>query len=291
LIQKHEFEILILFDNTTTMASITAPDIPPNACQYLLPHQNMSVMEFLKFRLPIVQSSTSFAKPEQYFLTEAPTTIDLQDIQHLPMPPHSVVKSLAKVIPGIQYQSIQCPHVSTTDGIQYPLWIVQYWVELISICRICQKWAKADKSLQKQSKPHHGIPASDTGLIQDVYNTLSCIPWGRKIRGFSASIRTEYLTAYATTEWLNDEHITHMLDLLRCDVIQEGLSLSVEVELIWFIPKLIEGYSNQEKYSLHRSYRWIHRQGQALGTGAYEQVVSIGNIGRNHWIALVVDFT
>jgi hypothetical protein len=100
LIQKHEFEILILFDNTTTMASITAPDIPSDACQYLLSHQNMSVMEFLKFRLPMVQSSILFANPKQYFLTEALTTIDLQDIQHLSMPPYSVVKSLAKVIPG-----------------------------------------------------------------------------------------------------------------------------------------------------------------------------------------------
>jgi hypothetical protein len=173
---------------------------------------------------------------------------------------------------------------------RYPLWIIQYWVELISIRRIRQKWAKADESLQKQTKPRHGIPASETGLIQDVYNVLSCIPWGRKIRGFSASVGTEYLAAYATTEWLNDEHITHMLDLLRCDVIWEGLSQSVEVESVWFIPKLMEGYSDQEKYSLHRSYCWIRGQGQALGTGAREQVVSIGNVGKNHWIALVMDF-
>jgi hypothetical protein len=73
-----------------------------------------------------------------------------------------------------------------------------------------------------------------------------------------------------------------MLDLLHCGVIWERLSSSVEVESIWFIPKLIEGYSDQEKYSLHRSYCWICRQGQAFGTGACEQVVSIGNASRNH---------
>ncbi|KIL67421.1 hypothetical protein M378DRAFT_74122, partial [Amanita muscaria Koide BX008] len=170
---------------------------------------------------------------------------------------------------------------------QYPLWIIQYWVELISIRRIRQKWAKADESLQKQSKRRHGDP----GVVRDVYNALSCLPWSGKIRGFSTSVGTEYLAAYATTEWLNDEHITHMLDLLRCDVIREGLSESVEVESVWFLLKLKEGYSDQEKYTSHQSYRWIRRQGQALGTGTCEQLVSIGNDGENHWIALVMDFT
>jgi hypothetical protein len=275
------------------MALITGTKIPPDAHQYLLPHPDMSVMEFLKFRMPMIQPSTSFTKPEQYFLAEAPNTIDLQVIQCLPMPPHSVVESLARsmaVGAVTQYQSIQCPHVSTAEGVKYPLWIVQYWVELISIRSIHLKWLKADESLQKQSKPHHGIPAPDPRLIRDVYNALSCIPWNRHIQGFSTSVGTEYLTTYATTEWLNDEHITHMLDLLRCDVIREGLSQSVEVESIWFLSKLKEGFRDQEKYTSHKSYRWIRGQGQALGTGTRGQLVLIGNVGGNHWISLVMDF-
>lgn len=81
-----------------------------------------------------------------------------------------------------------------------------------------------------------------------------------------------------------------MLDLLRRDITREGLSQSVEVESIWFIPKLKAGYSDQERYISHRSYRWIRGQGQALGTGARKQLVLIGNVGENHWIALVLDF-
>ena len=250
------------------MALIAGSKIPPDAHKYLLPHQDMSIMEFLKFKVPMIQpASTSFTKPEQYFLTGAPNTVDLHDIQHLPTPPYNVIESLARsmsesvTVTGTQYQSIQCPHVSKAEGTQYPLWIIQYWVELIPIHKIRQKWLKADESLQKQSKPHHGIPASDPGLIRNVYNALSCIPWNRNIQGFSASVGTEYLAAYTTTEWLNDEHITHMLDLLRCDVIREGLSQSVEVESIWFLQKLKEGYCDQEKYMSHKSYHWIRGQG------------------------------
>ena len=271
------------------MSSIADSKIPPDAHQYLLPHQDMSVMEFIKFKVPMIQPSTSFTKPEQYFLTGAPNTNDLNDIQHLPMPPHSVIESLAKSMPVAKYQSIQCPHVSTAEGVQYPLWIIRYWVELISLRNIRQKWLKADKSLQKQSKPRKGIPATDHGLIRNVYSALSCIPWNRNIQGFSASVGTEYLAAYATTEWLKDEHITQMLDLLRCDIIREGLSQSVEVETIWFLPKLKHGYRDQEGYASHTSYRWIHAQGQALSTGSRSQLAMIGNIGGNHWISLVID--
>ena len=81
------------------MASIAGSKIPPDAHQYLLPHQDMSVMEFLKFKMPMMQPSTSFTKPEQYFLTGAPNTIDLHNIQHLPMPPHGVAESLARSMP------------------------------------------------------------------------------------------------------------------------------------------------------------------------------------------------
>ena len=275
------------------MAPIAGSKIPPDAHQYLLPHQDMSVMEFMKFRVPMIQLSTSFTKPEQYFVTGAPNNIDLDNIRHLPMPPQSVIESLARSmpVPVAQYQSIQCPHVSTAEGMKYPLWIIQYWVELIPIRRIRQRWLIADESLQKQSKPCHGISATDLGLIRNVYSALSCIPWNRDIQGFSASVGTEFLAAYATTEWLNDEHITHMLDLLRGDVIREGLSQIVEVGSIWFLPKLKQGYCDQEGYTSYGSYRWIRAHGQALGTGARSQLALIGNIGGNHWIALVIDVT
>lgn len=271
------------------MALIASSKIPPDAQKYLLPHHDMSVMEFLKFKVPMIQPSTSFTKPEQYFLIGPPNTFDLHDIQHLPMPPQNIVESLARSMSVTQYQSVQCPHVSKAEGAQYPLWIIQYWVELIPIRKIRQKWLNADESLQKQSKPRRGIPASDPGLIRNVYNALSCMPWNRNLQGFSASIGTEYLAAYTTTEWLNDEHITHMLDLLRCDVIREGLSPSVEVESIWFLKKLREGHHDQEKYMSHCSFGWIRGQGQAIGTGARSQLALIGNVGGNHWISLIID--
>jgi hypothetical protein len=125
--------------------------------------------------------ATSFAKPEQYLLTSMLNTTDLQDIQHLPTPPYIVVESLAKTMDGTKWKSIQCPHVGMANDKRYPLWIISYWVKSIPIRTIRQKWAKADEALQRQSKLHHGIPASNPGLIRDVYNNLSCIPWGRYI--------------------------------------------------------------------------------------------------------------
>ena len=81
-----------------------------------------------------------------------------------------------------------------------------------------------------------------------------------------------------------------MLDLLWCNVIQEGLSQNVEVESIWFLPKLRERYCDQEKYKSHAVFCWIHKQGQALGTSACSQLALIGNVGGNHWISVVINF-
>ena len=83
------------------------------------------------------------------------------------------------------------------------------------------------------------------------------------------SILTHYLANYVTTEWMCDEHISQILDLLQ-HVIQEGLSKTIEIESMWFLPMLRRGYKDQEEYMTHTSYQWLHGQGQAFGTGAHE---------------------
>ena len=87
-----------------------------------------------------------------------------------------------------------------------------------------------------------------------------------------------------------DEYISQMLDLLQQDVIQEGLSKTIEIKSMWFLPMLRRGYKDQEEYMTHTSYRWLRGQGQAFGTGAHERLAFIGLVGGNHWVLVVIDF-
>jgi len=70
----------------------------------------------------------------------------------------------------------------------------------------------------------------------------------------------------------------------------EGV-LSVAVEGTWFFDKIKEGEKNPDEYGTHKSFRWPHQQGHALITGIREQIGFLINLNRNHWVAVVLDFT
>jgi hypothetical protein len=148
-----------------------------------------------------------------------------------------------------------------------------------------------NESLRMQNQSQEGVSgASDPALVRKVYEALSTVSWTENIQGFSVSIPTHYLADYTTKEWMTDEHITQMLDLLQQDVIQAGLSKTIEIKSVWFLTMLRKGYEEQEQYMTHTSYRWLRALGQAFGTGTREQLAFIGLIGGNHWIAVVIDF-
>lgn len=153
---------------------------------------------------------------------------DLQAIQHLPMPPHSVVKSLATSIAETQYQSIlvsSCQHSrrSAIPSMDHSV-LGRVNPHLQNSPEIGESRWVTPETEQDSSWDTHIRPQTHLWRLQ------CSVVWNRKIQGFSTSVGTEYLAAYATIEWLNNEHMTHMLDLLRCDVIWQGLSQRVEVE-------------------------------------------------------------
>jgi hypothetical protein len=189
-------------------------DIPPNIREQILPKPNLSILELLNLDLPTFKPTMTFTHPDQYFAPDEPNTTDPEEIRSLLTPPGFVVKALLEALSTTAAESVHCPHISTAKGQQFPLWIVQYWAELVEMREIRQKWAKAEEFLQKQSRMQKGVTTSHTGLIRKVYDGLSCIEWSGTIHGTSAKVGTHYLATYATHDWLTDEHETQMLDLL-----------------------------------------------------------------------------
>jgi hypothetical protein len=285
---------IAIYKNFTLCHTTMPPGlhIPPNFKDQILPKHDLSILEFLKFDLPPFKPTTPFTNPDQYFTPDMPNTTDLEEIRLLLTPPSSVIKALSEAlqIDTSAAKSVKCPHISTINEQRFPLWIVQYWAELVKIREIRQKWVNAEMSLAWQTHPQKGVAAPHTALIRKVYDGLSCIAWAGTIRGFSASIGTHYLATYATRDWLTDEHESQMLDLLRYDVLREGSGEHAEIESIFFLSKLQDAYRDQENYGTHIRHRWIRGQGQALSTGTREQLVILANIGDNHWIALILDF-
>ncbi|KDR65394.1 hypothetical protein GALMADRAFT_26651, partial [Galerina marginata CBS 339.88] len=131
------------------------------------------------------------------------------------------------------------------------------------------------------------------GLMTRVYNALACISWAGDINGFSASISTDHLTTYLTKEWLSDEHENQMLYLIQQEVSRERRDDGINVCDTFFIKRLtdlLQDANGPNQYTTATEYAWLRERGQEFATGVLDTMVTIANIGDNHWIALVVDF-
>ncbi|KAH9955393.1 hypothetical protein BGW80DRAFT_1188781, partial [Lactifluus volemus] len=172
------------------------------------------------------------------------------------------------------------------------MWTLSYWVQVFHLRPLKKKWLDAEESLQKQS--HSKQRTDDTkGLVSQVQNALACISWAGDIKGFSASISTVHLTTYLTREWLTDEHENQMLYLLRQEVSRGRREDGISVCDTFFMKRLIDLQQDADgpnHYATRANYAWLREKGQELATGVLDMLVTIANIGSNHWVAVVIDF-
>lgn len=267
------------------------PQIPPEIQQCILPNKDSSVTTFLKFRLPAAARTAdgSFNQSQKLLSNLIPTITDIEDICAIPTPPLAIVNKLIKAPELSESQSIHAPELTTH---RLPLWIISYWIQVFHLRPLKKKWLDAEEALHKQEHGK-GHTIETKGLINRVYNALACISWAGNINGFSASISTDHLATYLTKDWFSDEHENQMLYLLKQEVSREKRDNGIDVCDTFFMKRLIDllrdvGGSN--RYATATNYAWLRERGQELATGVLDTMVTLANIGENHWIALIVDF-
>jgi hypothetical protein len=270
------------------------PQIPPEIHKAILPDEDLSILDILKFPLPAVARSITGPYQVQNFLSHLiPTVTTINEIQVIPTPPLTVLDELVRSPDLSVSQSVLCSHMRGLGSTErLPIWILSYWIQVSQLRPLKKKWLDADESLQKQeySKQH----TDDTKvMIKQVYNALACISWASNIQGFSASITTDHLATYLTKGWFSDEHENQMLYLLRQEVRRERGDDGIDICDTFFIKKLVDLHQDAggpERYATAPAYAWLRAKGQELATGVLEMLATIANIGDNHWIALVIDF-
>ena len=194
------------------------PNIPPDIRAEILPDKNLSVIDFLKFPLPISTCSL-ITDPQEYFSHLSPTITSIDKIKSIPTPPATVLTELIRSPDVTSSQSVLCPHAVGLPGERLPIWILDYWNQVTHIRPLKVKWGTAKDNLQIQ---RHNTATQDTkSLIIQVYNMLACLAWSVDIKGFWASITTDYLALYFTKEWFSDEQENQMLYLLQQQVLRE----------------------------------------------------------------------
>lgn len=261
-------------------------EIPPDIRQKILPNENLSILDFLQFSLPVV-ARTPITNGQQYFSTLTPTITIIEEIKFIPTPPLTILDDLVKRPEASFSQSVLCLHAPGLAGKRLPMWILSYWVEVTRIRPLKVKWGGAEENLQAL-KISKSCTDKTRVLILQVYNELACLSWSGDIKGFFATISTDHLSTYLTKKWLSDEHENQLLYLLRQQVWRRRGEDGIDVTDTYFIKRLTE--IEEDEYATHPGYAWIRKKGQELATGVQDMLITIANVNNNHWVAVVVDF-
>lgn len=267
--------------------------IPPDIEDFILPRKTLSVMEFLQFPLPNITqkltASTTY-QSETFFSALAPTITDPQVIRRTLLPPLSILESLSQISIPLGTQSIICRHAQDD---RFPVWILAYWAQVAQAVSLKRRWSSAEEALEVQ-KTDPKCTTETKNLINQVCAKLASISWSGSIQGFSCAPPIDVLTSYLTKDWLTDEHENQMMYLLDCELARRGQGEGVHVPLTYLVTRLCEVYhhpNRDEYYATAKNNRWLRQRGQELGTGVFEKLPSIINLGQNHWVAIVINAT
>ena len=123
--------------------------IPQHVEQIILPAKNMSVVDFLDFKLPLVTFPTKLVKVEDYFSTDSVMTDNVEEICSLPSLPVTMVQLLSQSLSLNNPTSVCCPHLGAMAGKRFPPWIVSFWSQLVSIWKVRCGWMEAKEYMEK----------------------------------------------------------------------------------------------------------------------------------------------
>ena len=260
----------------------------------LLPADNLSVLDFLQFDTPGIVPTIRFNMVD--YLSDRESNItNADEIKQLPLPPISIIQALFTELsqPTMHKQSIICPHFPLVDGKRFPLWIVTFWSSLITVKNAQKRWADAVTALEKRMYSPKLTDLSTKKRLRDCYAMFACLEWSGSLSGFDITPKLLHLTSFFTKEWLDDEHIHLILELIRQDIqiINPDGACHIHPHT-GFLDLLTNAANMREQYidGSSRDAGWLRQLGDELAGGIKNQLGFIANRNANHWLAVVMDF-
>lgn len=150
-----------------------------------------------------------------------------------------------------------------------------------------RRWADVKSKLQSRIRCLKDQDIEDCKLLQKALAVLNSIPWAGDLKGVRTSSKMDTLAFYLTQEWLTDDHIHHMLDLVNQRILNPGCILH---ENTWVINTIKEASAEPSEHQSRQSYAWLRRIGDFLTDGLVNEFGFVMNLGNCHWVACVLDF-
>lgn len=277
----------------------TSHRVPRYVRDALLPKPSLSIQDLLLFRFldtcPDYTTSQKIKESQRYFSHLPATTENANDIQAIPIPPHSIRTQLQNQWRREAEQgalSVDCTwmHRNNTskDTARVPLWSIRLWEELVMCQETYKKpWTRVVKYLALRQSS--AMSTTSQALVARVYETLSSVSWSGYLNGFDEKDSIYHLAKFGTDAWLTDVQEDQMLQLLRRDLQEMGLTDQVQFLPTSFFHALRESYdgSGIEGYDQDFHFQLQRVTGTALEAARCD-FASIVNINGNHWLSVII---
>jgi len=285
---------------------INNSEIPHCLYSALLPHPDMSILDFLSFEFP-AQFDSLFGiehiNIQEFWSKALPICINLENVQclrKLPIPSSAVLDSFQQEftclpdqheIKSIVYNHL--PSSNTAVSTRFPLWVFNYWVQVSQLHAYAKgPWNRAQHWAANQ---HFTRFPERRRLSNEIHAALAHVAWAGNVHGFSDPEPVTSLACYLSTDWLATTQINQQLDLLRRRIQRQHMpSGKHEIVTTQFFPKIIQLFQRSHSTYMAESppsdgrYPWAVGQNLA-GPSSTTIVSGVFNILDSHWVSMIVD--
>ena len=267
-----------------TSAKNASLEIPEDfLCRAHLPPSNLSVANFLLFKLPRLSSEIISSKTSTWFSSDAPTADDNVLISR-PVPSPEFINSLDAVygqawLDGTKLVVDQ----RFNDGTdRLPLWIISFWKEVAQCHKTQVLWKASELWLDREGSKSKEETLQE--LIRQVHQLLGSVTWNSKMSYCKGNTTTLHLAKLLGTVWLSDEHINMMIDVLLAELSRNPKSKTHVADLSFAleISKIHEKAPASQRY-LGNFVNQVREQ-------HLEKLYFPLHVNNSHWIAGMVDF-
>jgi hypothetical protein len=197
-------------------AVIDLKDIPHHLLGTYLPNPNLTIQEFVRFKLhppPLKESMGVIELIHDAFDTDLAYIQDgyLQRIQY---PSYIVFRQFLNKPPPSDSQSV------AVGASWLPLAIMRIWSLWLQVAVVQDAWATAVQWVMKISAPNHPM------LAVTIDSYLEGIKWTAALKGFGADYGIGVLSRILSSEWFAGDDIDILTKLLRKEATFSSISIA-----------------------------------------------------------------
>jgi hypothetical protein len=257
-------------------ATLEAIQPPPELLAALKPSPLCNVSEFLVVRQPPRPSSRKHTlKSSSWFSRELPNSIPA-DIHDLVLPSEKLCENLDGDLRDAVKNGMQSIEHPVKIGVFLPLWVARAWkwgnvlVKKQKLWRARLDWVRETAAEESWSQE----------LQDNVTATVMSTPWHTGYHALlNGTVSTTTLVLLLSNEWLNDEQMGCIADLIRADMAASGVDLTTHLASN-FLATSFESPGKTNTDTL-----WGERLRNGVAKNLYVQC----NIQNVHWISLEID--